>query len=214
MIWKSEPPSIAERKRRAVRQELGEVALKLLAAHGFEGTTIDQITEAAGCSRRTFFRYFKSKEDVIIEVLSDLGDLVVTALRTRPADEPPLDAVRAALQASLPVLTANPHKSAALVRLVHDTPALHARHLHRQQDLETALTAELATRENAPPDDLRLRLTAATALKIYDLVLPRWARTNGQADLSALLDDAFTLLDGPSATPVADPHDKPRPGPG
>ncbi|MDX6743927.1 TetR family transcriptional regulator [Actinocorallia sp. A-T 12471] len=194
MIWKTEPPNMAERKRRAVREELGEVALRLLAEHGFEGTTIDQIAHAAGCSRRTFFRYYKSKEDVILEVLNDLGDFVLDVLRSRPADEPPLDALRAALQAAVPVMTGNARKSAALIRLIFASPALRARYLHRQLDLEAALAAELAARQGAPADDLALRLTAAAALKVQDLVLPRWAEDDGRADLSALLDDAFALL--------------------
>lgn len=188
---------MAERKRRAVREELGEVALRLLAARGFEGTTIDQIADAAGCSRRTFFRYFKSKEDVIIEVLGDLGDLILDAVRARPADEPPLEVLRAGLQAAVPVLTADPRKSAALIRLIFASPALRARHLHRQLDLEAALAAELAARQDAAPDDLLLRLTASAALKICDLTLPRWAADDGRPDLSALLNDAFALLARP-----------------
>ncbi len=60
--------SLAERKRQLVRDELTEAALKLLAFQGFEATTIDQMAAAAGLSRRTFFRYFQSKEDVIIEL--------------------------------------------------------------------------------------------------------------------------------------------------
>src|SRR5260221_13721428 len=86
--------SLVERKRQLVRDELTEAALKLLAFQGFEATTIDQLAAAAGASRRTFFRYFQSKEDVIIEFLDDLGRQLRAALPAQPASERPALAVR------------------------------------------------------------------------------------------------------------------------
>ena len=65
--------AIAERKRRAVRGELSEVALRLLTDRAFDTLTIDQIAAAAGVSRRTFFRYFTSKEDVVFAFLDHSG---------------------------------------------------------------------------------------------------------------------------------------------
>ncbi len=63
------PVDLAERKRRAIRGELSEVALALLTDRKFESLTIDEIAAAAGVSRRTFFRYFTSKEDVVFAFL-------------------------------------------------------------------------------------------------------------------------------------------------
>jgi len=91
-------PTMADRKRQLVRDELSAAALKLLAYQGFEDTTIDQIVAAAGVSRRTFFRYFKSKEDVIIEFLGDLGSWLRQELAARPPDEPAPVALRNAVR--------------------------------------------------------------------------------------------------------------------
>ncbi|MFE5336573.1 TetR family transcriptional regulator [Isoptericola sp. NPDC056573] len=188
---------MAERKRLAVREELGVVALRLLAADGFEGTTIDQIARAAGCSRRTFFRYFNSKEDVVIEVLSDLCDLILDALRARPANESPLTALRGALEAAVPFVIVDPGKFAALARLISASPALQGRHLRLQYDLEVALSAELAARQGVAQDNMALRLTAGAALRIFDLVMSHWTDSDGHADLTDLFDDAFALLATP-----------------
>ena len=59
--------TLAERKRQVVVDELTEAALQLLAIKGFDTTTVDEIVAAAGVSRRTFFRYFASKEDVVVQ---------------------------------------------------------------------------------------------------------------------------------------------------
>ncbi|GAB3660776.1 TetR family transcriptional regulator [Actinocorallia lasiicapitis] len=195
MIWKAHhPSSMAERKRQVVREELGEVALKLLAAQGFEATTIEQIVAAAGVSRRTFFRYFKSKEDVIIEFLGDLGEFVRAALAARPEDEPPLPALRAAFTPAVALMGEFPQKSVSLAKLTLCTPVLRGRYLDRQAELRRGLAAELVRRAGAPAGDLRLELTAAVALSAFDLTLERWADGGGGDDLAAMLDEAFAAI--------------------
>ena len=116
--------SLAERKRQLVRDELTEAALKLLAFQGFEETTIDQMAAAAGVSRRTFFRYFQSKEDVIIEFLSDLGRQLSHGLSTRPATEPPAVALQNTLRVFTDTFWEHPEKSQRLAKVtVHAGPA-------------------------------------------------------------------------------------------
>jgi len=100
------PLSLAERKRQLVRDQLGVAALHLLAGQGYEETTVEQIVAAAGVSRRTFFRYFKSKEDVIVESVGDLGSAIRAELAARPARESPQAAIRAALSVAVDELTA------------------------------------------------------------------------------------------------------------
>lgn len=194
MIWKSDAPSMAERKRRLVREELGEVALRLLAAQGFEGTTVEQIVAQAGVSRRTFFRYFKSKEDVIIEFLGDLGAFVRAELAARPASETPLTALRNALAIAVELMCEHPEKSLPLTRLTVTTPALRGRYLDRQVDLQAGLAEELARRAGAEPGDRVSQLAAAVGLKAFDLAIARWVETGGTEDLTTLLDEHFALL--------------------
>jgi AcrR family transcriptional regulator len=194
-MWKPEPASMAERKRQVVREELGGAALRLLAINGFECTTIDQIVAAAGVSRRTFFRYFKSKEDVIIVFLGDLGKFVLEALAARPAEEPPGAAIRAALSVIVDGFSEDPAKSVALTNLMIGTPALRARYLDRQAELQAGLAVELARRSGTDPaTDPRSDLTAAVALKAFDVTLARWAAGGGTEDFGTILDESFALL--------------------
>jgi AcrR family transcriptional regulator len=87
-----------DRKKNETRQALREAAHRLFAEKGFAQTTIDDITEAADVSRRTFFRYYDSKDDLLRSDVADLLPVMLAALRARPADEPPLAAILAALR--------------------------------------------------------------------------------------------------------------------
>jgi AcrR family transcriptional regulator len=186
--------SLAERKRQLVRDELTEAALKLLAFQGYEQTTVDQIVAAAGVSRRTFFRYFRSKEDVIIEFLSHLGDKLRDALAARPAPEPPLVALRRALDVFTKPYDEHEEKSLRLAAITLTTPALLARYLERQAQWRAAAAAELAARMGTAPGDVQPELVAAVGFAAFDVALGAWVRGGGGARLPDLIEDAFARL--------------------
>jgi AcrR family transcriptional regulator len=79
------PPTLRNRATRAVRAEIAAVAIRLFLEQGFEKTTVDQIAVEAGLSRTSFFRYFATKEDVLLGHLEELGQKVRDALAARPA---------------------------------------------------------------------------------------------------------------------------------
>ena len=186
------PLSIAERKRRLVRDQLGEAALRLLARQGYEETTVDQIVAAAGVSRRTFFRYFKSKEDVVVESVSELGAAIRAELAARPAQESPELAVRAAFAVAAEELAHEPEKSLPLTRLLFATPALHRRLLEHQSVLQEELAVVLAQREGLDTEeDLGPALVAGVAVTAFQVALEAWTRHGGRDDLNSLIDEAF-----------------------
>jgi AcrR family transcriptional regulator len=87
-----------DRKKNETRQALRDAAHRLFAEKGFSQTTIDDIAAAADVSRRTFFRYYDSKDDLLRSDVSDLLPVMLAALRARPAGEPPFAAILAALR--------------------------------------------------------------------------------------------------------------------
>jgi AcrR family transcriptional regulator len=85
---------VRERTQLAIRNELTAAAVQLFSEHGFAETTGRQIAEAVGVSERTFFRYYASKEDVILGALDELGAQLASRLAARPAHEAPFRALR------------------------------------------------------------------------------------------------------------------------
>ncbi|RKN26125.1 acyl-CoA-like ligand-binding transcription factor [Micromonospora musae] len=198
--------TLAERKRQLVAEELRNAALMLLATRGFDAVTVDDIVAAAGMSRRTFFRYFASKEDVVVRFIADMGTDVVAELAARPKDEPPSVALRHAIWRPLAGCADQPdhaERSRIVVRLILDTPALHARWLERQIHWRAGLTAELAARNGLDPDtDPYPHLAAGMAMLALDAVLQQWQPGDDEQRLAELTDHAFAVvapaLDRPS----------------
>src|SRR5690242_19094138 len=90
---------LRERKKLRTREQITEAAIGLFAKRGFDGTTVDDIAAAADVSRRTFFRYFARKEDVILAWKRETANELRDALAARPPEEAPLEAVQGALTA-------------------------------------------------------------------------------------------------------------------
>jgi len=186
---------MAERKRLLVRSELAEAAVKLLADQGFEETTVDQIVAAVGMSRRTFSRYFDSKEDVIVHMLAEAGVKLCAELNARPADEPPAVALRRALSVFTSMSVGNPAKMLRVSRLILDTPALLARFLERQSQWQAEMTGILALRAGLDPDvDLRPAVAAGVALTAFQAALRRWVDSDGIESLDEVVDQALALV--------------------
>ncbi|MFF0475343.1 TetR family transcriptional regulator [Streptomyces sp. NPDC004284] len=200
MPWESprtiEPvTTLAQRKRQLVATELTEAALQLLALRGFDAVTVDEIATAAGVSKRTFFRYFASKEDVVVQFLAGMGADMRAGLAARPAGERPSEALLRTV--SVPLTACGDHAERALpvVRLILRTPALLARFLEHQARWREELTEELAVRLGRDPGtDLYPRLAAGMALAAFDAVLHRWSGGEGAEDPGALIGEAFTVL--------------------
>ncbi|MET7751408.1 TetR family transcriptional regulator [Micromonospora sp. NPDC005367] len=190
--------TLAERKRQLVAEELRNAALMLLATRGFDAVTVDDIVATAGMSRRTFFRYFASKEDVVVRFLADMGTDVVTELAARPENEPTSVALRRAIWRPLSGCADQPNHAERIrivVRLILDTPALHARWLERQIQWRSGLAAELAARHGLDPSAHPYpQMAAGMAMLALDAVLQQWRPGDDEHRLAELTDQAFAVV--------------------
>ncbi|MBH1936932.1 TetR family transcriptional regulator [Streptomyces sp. AV19] len=187
--------SLAQRKRQLVSDELTEAALQLLASKGFDAVTVDEIVTTAGVSKRTFFRYFASKEDVVVQFLADMGAGMRAELAGRPAGESPSVALRHAVWASVNACAGQSERALRVVQLILRTPALLARFLERQAQWRDDLAEELAHRLGRDADaGLYPQLAAGMALTAFDVVLQRWSDSDGAQDPAGLTDRAFAVV--------------------
>jgi AcrR family transcriptional regulator len=186
---------LRERKKLRTRAQLTDAALRLFTKRGFDGTTIDDIVEAVEVSPRTFFRYFDSKEDVVIGFFDDMGEELRAMLAARPQREPPFTAVRRSLGSLIGLYTDEADRVMATKRLADETPAIRARLLDKHARWENAVTEELATRLGVDPDrDPRPRLIAAVALAALSTAVTRWVDGDGRENLPVLLDQALEAV--------------------
>jgi len=200
---------LRERHRRRTAADLENAALDLFTERGFDGVTIDDIAAAADVSRRTFFRYFASKEDVILSDHPRRLDELQAELDRRPADEPALTALRHAILSLVSTYEENRDHMVRRFRLLTTTPALEARSLCLQRNWETSVTEMLAARMGVDPaQDLRPGVVAATTMAAMRVATANWLAGGGQGDLPAIVADALDLLDGglqAAATPEPEP---------
>jgi AcrR family transcriptional regulator len=183
------------RDREQALSHVADEAQRLFLECGYEATTVEEIAEAAGVSRRTFFRYFPSKQDVVVGLLDEVGPRLRAALAARPAAEDPWAALREAINLILDPFRTDPDGALELHLLITRTPSLRAARLDKQQVWQQALAEELTARGDVgPPAKMRPTLLAAASLAAMQVAVDAWGDAEGRADIDLLLDQAFAML--------------------
>lgn len=196
-------PGRREQNKRRTHEALAVAAARLFKENGFEATTVRDIASAAGVGERTFFRYFPTKESLLLQQIRDLIPRVADAIRARPAHEGPLVALRDAV---VDLCLHDPVFSAVLLAGRQPLRIMPTSRGERFLlfDLEEAVASAFLDRE-APDADLRTpetRLRASVlaragvgalrALRLAYTQLPESARR--ETDLSEFADAGFAAL--------------------
>lgn len=184
---------LAQRKQEVVRVALATAAEELFVARGFEKTTVEQIAQAAGVSRRTFFRYFESKEDVLAEHAERFGESFYAALAARPLSEPPLIAIRNAAVPALEVSLRDANVLRCTIRLLRETNSLRQVVMARRNRLEERVAALMTRRLGAGVDDNTPMLLAFLTRALLDTAFNAWYDHETE-DVAGLVDDLIGRL--------------------
>lgn len=142
----SQNRSLRERTRESMRNEVVAVAFRLFTDRGFDAVTTTEIAREAGISPRSFFRYFPTKEDVVLSGLNDSGHLVRDALAGRPRQEPAWEALGHALQVLATQPSYRTDDLETMTRIIMETPSIRARDLEKYQQWEDLLVPGIAER--------------------------------------------------------------------
>lgn len=160
------------RKRRQTRERIVEAALTLFLDRGFEAATVDEIAAAADVSKRTFFDYFPSKEDVVFAWQDAFGGALAEAIAARPTEESLVKTVEEAFVSSIAAAT-HP-RSVAIEALVRNTPTLSARDYRKYAHLEHVLVEALSKRADMGRETLQIEVLAMVAIGALRLGSTAW----------------------------------------
>ncbi|MFG1677464.1 TetR/AcrR family transcriptional regulator [Micromonospora sp. NPDC049282] len=191
--------STLREKRRAETQRVIQAhAVRLFVARGYDGTTVNDVAEAAGVSPMTVYRHFPTKEDLVL--VDQNGPLVAERIAATPAGQPLVRRIGGALVESARTLTAGDDRFLlARLRLMIATPALRARHLDNHHVLQQAIVDGLGDEAADPERAFQAAAAASACLAAMHTALVRWAAEDGRRDLPDLIGEAFAAAFGDAA---------------
>lgn len=183
---------VRELKRRETLRRITDAGVCLFIEKGFEGATVEEIAAAAGISRRTFFHYFESKDDILLSLQSDVGELFAAEVRRAPSGSTPFELVR---DAALKVCASIPGDDMlAIDRLMRGSASVQARKQASYRQQEEALFSALRERWPEPVRETRLRVLAMVAVGATRLASETFNQEGGARPFEEVLRGAFDAI--------------------
>ena len=174
------------------RARLQEAALALYGERGYEQTTVAEIAERAGLTKRTFFRYFTDKREVLFWGAGELQDFMVSALASAPDSAAPMEAVAAAIQGAAVLLAQRPIEYARQRRfIIAANVELQERELIKLASLAAALADTLRRRGVNEP---AASLAAEAGIAVFKIAFEAWTSETSQRDFPELIRESFDEL--------------------
>ena len=196
---------LRERKKARTRASLREHALRLFREQGYQATTVEQIAAAAEVSPSTFFRYFPTKEDVVLQ--DDMDTRMVEAFARQSPDLAPVAAIRAAMREAWKSFTPEEWEQIREGgRLSYSVPEIRARAMNEFARTINVIADVLARRAGRPADDFRVRVLAGAVIGVMmSVLLPGESAGGAEAEAASVaglgpeaitrIDEALALLE-------------------
>ncbi len=184
---------LRERKKAKTRAAIQQHALRLFREQGYEATTVEQIAEAAEVSPSTYFRYFPTKEDVVL--WDDLDPLLITAFEAQPSDLTPIQALRVAIRQVFVDLSAGEMEQQwERSRLILGVPELRMRMLDQFAGIIEVIAGLVAVRAGRSPDDFAVRTFSGAVIgALFATLFAAGGEPNAQ--LLAQMDECLALVE-------------------
>jgi len=188
--------SLRERKKARTRASIREHALRLFREQGYDATTVEQIAAAAEVSPSTFFRYFPTKEDVVLQ--DGLDDQMFEALDRQPATLTPVAALRNAMRETIATFTpAEWAEFQEMSAIGMSVPEVRARMMDEMSRMIETASDVVAKRTGRSPAELAVRVYAGAIIGAIMAVMGPQAYTEGTVDAAAFsrIDEALAILE-------------------
>ncbi len=187
--------SLVARKQRRLRQELALTALELFTEQGYDKTTVEEIVDRVEVSMSSFYRFFPSKSDLILE-LHHIGSRdLIRVLAERPPEESLVEALEAAVAQQQDELQQDLVALRHFLELLAENPELRGRLLAEQYGLRDAMAEVVAPRLGVAPDDLRCQVVAMAILSTTHLAVELWGVGNDGGEPVDAIRSAYRVLE-------------------
>ena len=172
-------------------QRLAQSALDLVAERGYEQTTVEDIAQRAGLTKRTFFRHYADKREVLFGGGDEFQRMFTEPLESAPADAPPLEAVATGLEAVGAMFAGRREFAARRHAVISATPDLRERELVKKASIATAHADGLRARGVTDPE---ASVTAEVAVAVFRVAFDRWVSGPDETDLATLVRESLGAL--------------------
>lgn len=187
-------PGLRERKKAKTRRLIQDVALRLFAEQGYDATTVDQIAAEAEVSPSTLFRYYPTKEDLVLA--DEYDPTMIAVLEAAPVEEGIVHAFLHAVRAGFAEFyDRDRERILERMRLTLETPALHNRILAANHEIGHLYGDVLARKFGLAADDPRIMIAAGALMGALTVVLEQWVADDGRGDLPTMMNEALAFLE-------------------
>jgi AcrR family transcriptional regulator len=185
--------SLTSRKQDFVRDAIFEAAIELFVRQGFQETNVDEIARAAGVSRRSFFRYFTTKDHLLGHNMVKHADVLASAVAKSPAESSMNQVVHDAVMAGIQFATSS-SRTRQIIEITAQNLSARQAHSSRKVEVEMRVSEAFAARtRHETKDDVRPRALAMLTLTVIELSLMAWFKHDFK-DCSKASDDVFALF--------------------
>jgi AcrR family transcriptional regulator len=185
---------LRERKKLKLVHSIQRIALTLFATQGYDETSIFQIATQAEVSESTVYRYFATKEDLVLQ--DEYDPILLASIMAGSPGESTVASVRRAIKENLgPIIAQDPASFLLRGKLVLSTPSLRAHLWEALQANEAAMRTALAARNESQVQDFELRVAAGAIIGAMMAALTAWVSSDGSLDVTLLLDRALLQLE-------------------
>ncbi|MCD7438820.1 TetR/AcrR family transcriptional regulator [Streptomyces lincolnensis] len=187
-------PGLRERKKIKTRTAIRDATYALVREQGYDATTVEQIAERAEVSPSTVFRYFPTKEDIVLT--DEYDPLLLAELRKRPAEEPWMDSLRYVMHKAIDVgLTEDAEAIRLRAHLMVQVPAVRSRMLESMSVTGRMLSEAIADRTGQDRESLEVRVYTMSLIGGLAEISLYWAENDFRDDFRDLLDRTLTVIE-------------------
>jgi AcrR family transcriptional regulator len=185
--------SLQERKQQFVRDAIWDAAIDLFDRKGFDETTVDEIAQAAGTSRRSFFRYFESKSDLLAQSVVSYGTAITDAIENCPREASPGEMFRTTVLQVAQASVLHP-RTRQIMRIAEKYPAAREAQVARVAEVQDRVADAFARRcAKGKQGEIQAQVLAGLTLSMLSVAYFSWYR-HGTKDIGATAKQIFATL--------------------